>query len=260
MDFVRQKGIKTARPLVSKNNRLIEEIISRQGSFYAVMFEEVPGIEHEAEQLDIEKARRWGAALGRLHQIAGEYQNASLYKFKGWRELIDQAHRYLLPSDKDAESILNRAVDILETLPETPPHYGLIHYDFELDNIKWDNDDIHVLDFDDIARFWYAADIAFALNDVIESDLPDREQFFDSFIDGYRTQMEFPDDWLDKLPLFHQLNGVLKYARLLNSYKNANPDDDPPWLATMRTRHENWLSRQRLKFKKLTGQPLKTRL
>ena len=260
MAFARQKGIKTARPLTSRSNRLVEEIVSRQGPFYAVMFEEVPGIEIEAEQLDIEKARLWGAALGRLHQIAAEYKKPPEYNFTGWRELIDRAYRYLLPTDKEAELILNQSVNILETLPEVLPHYGLLHYDFELDNIKWNNQDIYVLDFDDIARFWFAADIAFALNDVIESDMPDRKQLIDSFIEGYRTFREFTDDWVERLPLFHQLNGVLKYARLLNSYKNTNPEEDPPWLATMRKRHENWLSRQRLKFKKLAGQLLKTRL
>jgi Ser/Thr protein kinase RdoA (MazF antagonist) len=248
MAFARRKGINTARPLVSKNNRLIEEIVSRQGSFYAVMFEEVPGIEIEVELLDTERAYKWGLTLGQLHKISTEYKTPNNYKFPGWRELIEKAYNYLLPSDKEAEMILDKSIRTLETLPDVLPYYGLLHYDFELDNIIWNNQDIYVLDFDDLAFFWFAADIAFALSDVIESDLIYREKLVDRFIDGYRTNMEFTDDWFEKLPLFHRLNGVLKYARLLNSYKNADPADDPPWLASMRQRHENWLSRQRNKF------------
>ena len=52
---------------------------------------------------------------------------------------------------------------MLGALPVDRDRYGLIHFDFELDNLYWRDQTIGMLDFDDCAHYWYAADIAFWL-------------------------------------------------------------------------------------------------
>src|SRR5436853_441693 len=46
-------------------------------------------------------------------------------------------------------------------LPASQQTFGLIHYDFELDNLIWDDQRVGIVDFDDCAGYWFVADIAF---------------------------------------------------------------------------------------------------
>jgi len=56
-----------------------------------------------------------------------------------------------------------------ELLDRTRDNFGLIHFDFELDNLCWEDALIQMLDFDDCAYHWYAADITYALRDLFQT-------------------------------------------------------------------------------------------
>ena len=47
----------------------------------------------------------------------------------------------------------------LEQLPVSPAGYGLVHYDFEPDNVFYDGETCHVIDFDDSMEHFYAIDL-----------------------------------------------------------------------------------------------------
>lgn len=76
----------------------------------------------------------------------------------------------------------------LDDLPTDSGVYGLIHSDFELDDLVWQEDHIGVLDFDDHARNWYDADIAFTLIDLFEGDFDGDHPAFREFLGGYQTR------------------------------------------------------------------------
>src|SRR2546430_7254258 len=78
----------------------------------------------------------------------------------------------------------------LSALTVTETNSGLIHGDFELDNLFWQDDTIALLDFDDCSYSWYVADVAFALRDLFATGV-DQSFFFSS----RRRHTRFDCDW-----------------------------------------------------------------
>ena len=81
----------------------------------------------------------------------------------------------------------------LEALSVSSENYGVIHYDFEPDNVFYDADEdvFCVIDFDDAIRCWYSLDIVRALDaldEVVEENLlKEAEQ---CFLEGYKSVTE----------------------------------------------------------------------
>ena len=59
---------------------------------------------------------------------------------------------------------------------------GLVHGDFELDNLKWSHGIPTAFDFDEAAVSWFAADVAIAVRDIA-----DRPELLAAFLSGYRS-------------------------------------------------------------------------
>ncbi len=122
-------------------------------------------------------------------------------------------------------------------LPVGPDSFGLIHFDFELDNLLWQEERPWIIDFDSCAWCWYAADIAFALRDLF-ADRADRvdqsDPRFLSFVEGYRQARQIAQAELDRIPLFLRLHNMITYAGLQRSLEGGSRPDDPDWLAALR--------------------------
>ena len=119
-----------------------------------------------------------------------------------WRDRLSAIQREI-PSDSLAlQAEYRYFVDWLDTLPTTPETYGMIHGDFELDNLIWRNDSAAVLDFDDSAFMWYAADVAFAVRDLFTKDMDLDDQRFQAFVAGYRESRPLSDESLSQTPPF----------------------------------------------------------
>ena len=67
----------------------------------------------------------------------------------------------------------------LESLPLSSSDYGVIHYDFEPDNVFYDEKDgtFSVIDFDDAICCWYALDVVRAL-DALDEVIEDENKRF----------------------------------------------------------------------------------
>jgi Ser/Thr protein kinase RdoA (MazF antagonist) len=126
----------------------------------------------------------------------------------------------------------------LAALPDQP--YGLIHGDFELDNLVRDGEEFHVLDFDDLSYGPLAADIAIAVADIYAE--PER---LDQFLEGYAEVIPPPDGVRDHLAGFLGLNQAIKIARLMRAYESTSGDDQPEWVLAMRARHSAWLAERK---------------
>lgn len=120
----------------------------------------------------------------------------------------------------------------LEQLTVSSGSYGVIHYDFEPDNVFYDEetDKFSVIDFDDAIRCWYALDVVRAidaLDDVIkESDYKEAER---CFIQGYRSVTSFTEEQMQTLPLMRRLVHLQEYSTLL--YVMSEPvAEKPDWM------------------------------
>jgi Ser/Thr protein kinase RdoA (MazF antagonist) len=133
----------------------------------------------------------------------------------------------------------------LASLPRSVETFGLIHFDFELDNLVWRDETIGMLDFDDAARYWYVADIAFALRDLFEDGVDLGNPSFQAFIEGYRGFCAIDDGMLVQTPLFLRLSELFGYARLTYALDLAEDEDYPEWMTGLNRRLHGWTERYR---------------
>ncbi len=159
-----------------------------------------------------------------------------------WRDHLEQTARHL-PEDAPAlRHELDEIAALLAKLPMDGETFGLIHFDFELDNLVWHDHDVGMLDFDDCARYWYAADIAFALRDLFDGGATVHDASFRAFVGGYAGECALDQALLSQLPTFSRLARLLAYARMARAMDLPMEPEHPEWLiglnATLRARME----------------------
>lgn len=240
VDWLHTNGIHVAAPVPSKAGRLVGTITTDLGEFSAVVFEAVPGAHPDLGELGEEGFRTWGAALGKLHaamkraplsDAAATHQGApSRLNRPTWRDQLNLAHQYITAADKGLQAEWQYLMDWASTLPTGPDEYGLIHYDFELDNLLWQGQEITILDFDDCLHSWYVADIAYALRDLFEDGVDLANPLFRAFVSGYGVHHPIDPALLAELPTFLRMHQLSLFGRLSRSL-DLQPDVElPEWL------------------------------
>ena len=249
LDFVQHVagiGLAVARPLESANGRLIENVQGKGQRYWAVVFEGLHGSQLELDQLDEAMYRAWGRALALVHCAS---QTFPVHPARpDWHNELRTVLCTLPAEETELARILASGVEWLDTLALQDTDYGLIHGDFELDNLIWNGGEVQALDFDDASYAWYAVDFAAALEDVwMASDMSraEREQRIMWFAEGYAVLRPLPDGLLEAISRLLTLVLALKAARVLRAYATTSDDTCPAWLATMRTRHQQWLAAKR---------------
>lgn len=252
LDFVRlvaDSGLAVALPAPSKSGKLIEEVSCEGQRYYAVVFEGLLGNELDVDDLDEARFRAWGSALGVVHCASQTFPRRPARP--RWIDLARAARDSLPPSENELARIITSGLEWLESLALPEQDYGLIHGDFELDNLIWEGQRVQALDFDDAAYAWYGLDIAVTLHDVWSaSDGSDTagarcDERFQWFAEGYRAVRPLPGGLPERMPRLLNLLLAVKMARLLRAYATTNDENCPEWLTQMRTRHESWLAVRR---------------
>jgi Ser/Thr protein kinase RdoA (MazF antagonist) len=144
---------------------------------------------------------------------------------------------YLPVTEQAAQATLCELQEQLTRLSISEGNYGLVHFDFELDNIVWNGDEVGIVDFDDSAYYWFVADIAFALRDLFEDspakvDL--RNESFRSFLAGYRLVRDITQEDLELIPMFLRLHNLITFAKLHRALGTAEAQAEPVWLEQLR--------------------------
>lgn len=267
LDFVQHVasfGLAVARPIASAYGRLIEEVVSRGQRYSAVVFEGLHGRQLALDELDEARYQAWGRALALVHRAS---QTFSPHPTRpNWHDELRAALRTLPAEETAVARTLASGVRWLDTLALNDQDYGLIHGDFELDNLIWDGEQEHetgheqvqALDFDDAAYAWYAVDFATALQDVwLAGDTSSvttaqRQERLTWFTRGYAALRPLPDGLREAMPRLHSLLLAMKVARVLRAYAahevsvTTSDATTPVWLARMRTTHQQWLQAKRV--------------
>ena len=174
-----------------------------------------------------------GGAGGGLHAALGGYRGAGLAARPSWRDHLELAGEYV---PRDAQALRDELEEIataLAALPQARDTHGLIHFDFELDNLVWRGGSAGILDFDDCSRLWYAADIALALGDLFEGGAELGDGRARAFVGGYAERRAVDPDLPSRVPLFLRLDGLLRYARLARAADLAVGPEHPEWLGDL---------------------------
>ena len=196
-----------------------ELAVHAQG-YVAVLCTAVAGQQVDEDSLGPDLAREWGRALGRFHEAATQLDPPPA--IPSWLDAVAGA----------AASLSRREIlDELRALPTSDALVGVVHGDPELDNVIWDaNGEPTFVDFDDVSRSWFAADVCFALRDFEGSPLAD------DFVAGYRRSRPLSDGELSWLPLFRRAHALVTLAGLEPVLAEAVAEDWPDWAKALHAR------------------------
>ncbi len=233
LDLVRWlagEGLDVSMPEPSLGGSFLETVEVDDRTFHAVAFSSCSGAHFDSDDLDDAGFRRWGDALGRLHAALKTYPNAGSASRRSWRDDLTFIERLIPPEEAAIRAEFLDLQAVLHSLPAEPDQVGLIHFDFELDNLVWGDDSIAMIDFDDCATYWYAADIAFALRDLFDAGRSLDDPSVRAFLDGYSARTEIDTSMVDAIPTFSRLSRLFGYARVARSLDLTPSPEYPDWL------------------------------
>ena len=228
------QGIHANKPIQSLFDRVVETISTEMGDLHGVLFKAIQGKQYESDELNLEKFMYWGKALGKIHNISTGFV---LPEKPTWKDHVSRIRSIVPKSNNVIWRELDSVEKKLDQLPVKDRMFGIIHYDFEMDNLLWNEDSVGIVDFDDCAYYWYAADIAYALRDlyndqVIRFNIDDKR--VQAFLKGYRSIQPITDEDLSHIPLFIRMHNLYTYARLYRAIEDKPTPDDPQWVRNIR--------------------------
>ncbi len=224
-------GAPVVSPVPTETGSLTATVPTALGTMHAMVVEAAAGHEFDAEDLTDDLAREWGLALAVVHDGAA---GIDVDLPDAFAELTEMPDRFA--EDPALVKAAARLADRLARLPRDRSRFGVVHGDFELDNLAWDAGRATAFDFDEAAQSWYAADIAYALRDLTGPDGepdPARRHLVHAFLAGYRGMRALDDSDLGNLRLFagaHAACSAVRIARALDS----SGADEPEWRAELR--------------------------
>lgn len=238
LQYLNKKGYNAMKPVVSKSGSALVTLDTRWGAYYASVFEGVPGCCIEDTDYREEVMHAYGKALGRLHRLSMEYEP----KNKKWSytEVLDWITcvlaEYHAPDNMvhEAEKVAQE-LSFLEKNQET---YGLVHYDFEPDNVFYNEGDgnCHVIDFEDGMYHFFLVDIEQVLDALCE-ELKEElcVQARNHFLRGYESEKALEPDYEKRLPLMRRFCNLFSYARLIRCIAEEVPNA-PEWMKHLKER------------------------
>jgi len=230
------RGIRVAKPIQSISGNYVESIATTRGVFHTVVFEMLRGKQVDLDELTPEQFVCWGQALGELHNASAQYAKPGR---PTWEDHLTLVSEILPAEEKAARQALDELKPQLSHLAIDQQNFGLIHFDFEPDNLIWDGQQPGLIDFDDSAWYWFVADIAFAWRDLFEDSAAKVDLQNESllhFVEGYRRARPINPKELKLIPLFLRMHNLITFARLYRTMTPVNPAGELPWMAGLRSK------------------------
>ena len=251
LSYLRENGYPAVDTILSKAGNEVEVVDTPWGTFYAVAFKKASGKQIGEMPLTKDLIFGLGKALGKLHKLSSEFSPVN-NKRNDWKEAMSWMEDVLstFPDETAAKSELSILKAYFSKLPTTKENFGLIHYDFELDNIFYNEitETYNPIDFDDAMYHWYALDIEQSL-DSIKENIPEEqvESSVNEFIKGYRLEYTISDEMLKLLPIFKRYINLYGYVRILRSIEEKW-NNEPDWMINLRIKLENLLNKRKDTF------------
>jgi Ser/Thr protein kinase RdoA (MazF antagonist) len=257
INYLLSRGYPALEPVPTQNGELIVRHDTPWGLYHASVFRRVPGQELGEVPLERDVLFAYGASLGQLHELSKEYP---LPEIKRWSHTVVLAWIGKVLGETNAHETAFAELALLgrffANLPKDADNYGLVHYDFELDNVFYDaaTGTCHVIDFDDAMYHWYVMDVAQALGSLetdAELEGDQLQAAREAFVEGYRSWSPLSDETLRQVPAFHRFANLYCYARVIRAVQEKWKHE-PDWLIDLRSRLDAILKQRSAWF----GQPL----
>lgn len=254
MQFLQSSGFPTVTPILSISNKLIEMLKTPDGTYIGVVFSAANGINLDEDTITEKQMDIWGKSLASLHCLSKKYEPIGSRR-KSWLDTLPFMESVFKnhPGEELALQELREITIWLQSLSTANDVFGLIHYDFQLDNLFFKADKepyFNVIDFDDAMYYWYALDLVTALDDFIADDNPQSKLMVQSFLNGYRTIMALENDIVAQFAQFQRYANLYKFARLLNCLDYGELNDTPAWFNDLNVKLVHVAEKLRKNFQK----------
>jgi len=245
MVLLRNNAFAVPRIIPSMDGRLIETKETPWGSYHAVVFEGVGQKSLENVPLNDERMFSYGLLLGEFHELSKNRIANQISRKSVFDILADLAETATHTNEQACLSKeIQRLRTELEALKAQGYAMGVIHYDFELDNIMVDENTgkLFAIDFDDAMNGFYGQDIERVLNSIIsECDDDKVDSFTQAFLKGYTSVCgNGSEALLEHRNLYKAFADLYKYMRIRKSL-TERWDHEPDWMQHLRKRLEGWM-------------------
>ncbi|WP_138496001.1 phosphotransferase enzyme family protein [Paenibacillus pinistramenti] len=250
MKYLKSNHYPCVSPILSVNEKYIETVQNSERTYFAVVFSSAKGITLNENITEVQ-CEDWGRSLAFLHQLSRVYEPVSTKRFN-WQDILRKIDAMLqaFPDEKEAIEELGKLIERLQSFPISKSNYGLIHYDFQLDNIFYEekNRSFSVIDFDDAVYSWYAHDIVTALDDFLGDDMNLENFQVKSFLKGYSSVIPLSDEDINQFPYFQRFMKLYRFSKLLWSLEGSEVSDAPKWLDDVKLKFARVRDELRLGF------------
>lgn len=201
--LLHEGGVGVSRPVRARDESLIQEVNSLEGTRYAVLFDFASG--ERPVEYDPNLAHTVGRTLATIHNSLDLVKEPYMRQRMTVSTLIDEPlklitgsvfwrpsdHGFLLPL---ASELRNRVLQF----PSNPPFYGICHGDFHRRNFHVaENGRITLFDFDVCGYVWRPYEFASLLRDIGSNTA-----VWNALIAGYREQRRMEETELRSIYVF----------------------------------------------------------
>jgi len=154
-----------------------------------------------------------GKTLGKIHKLSKKFSPA--YRRGNFFDKYNMKYIHSLIPDTYAalKAAISERLEVFHTLPMNEDCFGLVHFDFSDGNyhIDMETGELTVFDFDNCMYCWYMFDLAnlwihgvgwYQFERNAAKRMTGMEQYFNTILEGYRSETEVSDELLNQLPLF----------------------------------------------------------
>jgi Ser/Thr protein kinase RdoA (MazF antagonist) len=254
LSYLRGNGFPAAEPLPARSGELALCGDTPWGPYCACAFKGVPGRPLDAAPVTTEQVCRLGGTLGKLHALSRAWPSCAGRPTHA--DVLDRIEGVLkdLGHQERALTELTLVREHLCRFSKSPGSYGLIHYDFETDNVFLDeaSGTISVIDFDDAMYHWYGMDLEQAIDSLADA-VPGQDvgAVKAVFLEGYKRESPVAQLMLEHLPAFRRFASLFGYARIARSVAETW-QNEPEWMQALRQKLAAGLSRRCADF----GRPI----
>lgn len=246
ISYLESNDFDVAERLPSKLGRTLETVEIDGRAYHASIFKRVKGQRVDRIDLTDDLLFKLGRTLAELHNLSEGYEPSNGIKKRpdycsrlSWVKALLESDRAMGSADhNEAMDLLEYLEECLDKLLKTSQNFGLIHYDYDLDNLFYDEDSdaVSVIDFDDALYHWYYLDILNfeeSLEDELDGEvLANAKKAFKS---GY-VSLRASDPNIEKqAELLMKYSALISYAVCL--YSSSELANDPPeWMINLRSK------------------------
>lgn len=248
LHFLAAQGAPVSRPVPSPQGVLVEQVRLENSLVAAVCYERAPGARPAVPRLTAEQWQSWGQTLGKLHALSAIYR-PPLHQtpLTQWNANVAQDRATIPAEQTRVLETFDALQQYFQTLPTDPHLYGVIHGDFQANNLCLDHETFWVIDFDNCAYHWFLMDIATSLYySLWERPAEQSNATFAAFVlenlwAGYTRESILDMAWVERLPIFLKQTEMNSYITIL-AYNQAALQSDP---TAVPPKHRALLSRYR---------------